>query len=101
MEVLIGSAAVIRERPLAVARKKARWQSQLSKTEAWLGFVQFNTGDSDAALRSYLAALTRLEQLIQKHPEAADLQHDLSGIYAGLGNVLSKRGDKLAARRAF
>jgi tetratricopeptide (TPR) repeat protein len=45
--------------------------------------------------------LTRLEQLIQKHPEAADLQHDLSGIYAGLGNVLSKRGDKLGARRAF
>jgi tetratricopeptide (TPR) repeat protein len=25
----------------------------------------------------------------------------LSGIYVGLGNVLSKRGDKLAARRAF
>jgi tetratricopeptide (TPR) repeat protein len=45
--------------------------------------------------------LTRLEQLIQRHPEAGDLQHDLSGIYAGLGNVLSKRGDKLGARRAF
>jgi len=100
-EALLRSAAVVRDRLLAVDPENARWQSQLSKTEAQLGFVQLNTGDSDAALRSYLAALTRLEQLIQKHPEAADLQHDLSGIYAGLGNVLSKRGDKLGARRAF
>jgi tetratricopeptide (TPR) repeat protein len=58
-------------------------------------------GDTDAALRIYLAAVTRTEQLIPKRPESGDLQHDLSGICIGLGNVLSKRGDKLGARRAF
>ena len=45
--------------------------------------------------------MTRSEQLIQKRPESGDHQHDLSGIYIGLGDVLSKRDDRLGARRAL
>jgi tetratricopeptide (TPR) repeat protein len=100
-EALVRSGAVIRDRLLVIDPENARWQSQLSKSEAQLGFVLLNSGDSEAALKSYFAALTRLERVIQKHPESGDLQHDLSGVYAGLGNVLSKREDKLGARRAF
>jgi len=100
-EALRRSITVIRDRLLTIDAENPRWQTQLCKSEAQLGLALLSTGDSDAALRSYLGALTRSEQLIQKLPEALDLQHDLSGIYIGLGNVLSKRGDKLGAKRAF
>ena len=100
-EALLRSVSVIRDRLLIMDPENPRWQTQLCKSEAQLGLALLSSGDSDAALRSYLGALTRSEQLIQKHPEPLDLQHDLSGIYIGLGNVLSKRGDKLGARRAF
>ena len=100
-EALLRSISVIRDRLLVVDPENPRWQTQLCKSEAQLGLTLLGTGDSDAALRAYLGALTRSEQLIQKRPEAWDLKHDLSGIYVGLGNVLSMRGDKLGARRAF
>jgi tetratricopeptide (TPR) repeat protein len=100
-EALLRSISVIRDRLLAIDPENLRWQIQLSKAEAQLGLALLGIGDSDAALRTYLGAVTRTEQLIPKRPESGDLQYDLSGIYIGLGNVLSKRGDKLAARRAF
>jgi tetratricopeptide (TPR) repeat protein len=100
-EALARSIAVFRDRLLAIDPENPRWQTLLCKSEAQLGFALLGTGDSDAALRAYLRAVTRSEQLIQKRPDSGDLQHDLSGIYIGLGNVLSTRGDKLGARRAF
>jgi tetratricopeptide (TPR) repeat protein len=100
-EALLRSISVIRTRLLAIDPENLRWQTQLSKAEAQLGLALLGTGDTDAALRTYLGAVTRTEQLIPKRPESRDLQYDLSGIYIGLGNVLSKRGDKLGARRAF
>jgi tetratricopeptide (TPR) repeat protein len=100
-EALLRSISVIRDRLLAIDPDNLRWQTQLSKSEAQLGLALLGSGESDAALRIYLGAVTRTEQLIPKRPESGDLQHDLSGIYIGLGNVLSKRGDKLGARRAF
>ena len=100
-EALARSTAVIRDRLLVIDPQNPRWQTLLCKSEAQLGFALLGTGDSDAALRAYLSAVTRSEQLIQKRPDSGDLQHDLSGIYIGLGNVLSQRGDKLGARRAF
>jgi tetratricopeptide (TPR) repeat protein len=100
-EALARSIAVIRDRLLVIDPESPRWQTLLCKSEAQLGFALVGTGDSDAALRAYLSAVTRSEQLIQKRPDSGDLQYDLSGIYIGLGNVLSKRGDKLGARRAF
>lgn len=100
-EALLRSISVIRDCLLAIDPDSLRWQTQLSKSEAQLGLALLGTGDTDAALRAYLGAVTRTEQLIPKRPESGDLQYDLSGIYIGLGNVLSKRGDKLGARRAF
>jgi tetratricopeptide (TPR) repeat protein len=100
-EALARSIAVIRDRLLVIDPENPRWQTLLCKSEAQLGFALLGTGNSDAALRAYLSAVTRSEQLIQKRPDSGDLRHDLSGIYIGLGNVLSKRGDKLGARRAF
>ncbi|MBV8102081.1 MAG: tetratricopeptide repeat protein [Verrucomicrobia bacterium] len=100
-EALLRSISVIRDRLLAIDPENLRWQAQLSKAEAQLGLALLGIGDTDAALRTYLGAVTRTERLIPKRPESGDLQHDLSGIYIGLGNVLSKRGDKLGARRAF
>ena len=100
-EALLRSVTVIRDRLLVIDPENSRWQTQLCKSEAQLGLALLSSGDADGALRSYLGAVTRSEQLIQKRPEALHPQHDLSGIYIGLGNVLSKRGDKLGARRAF
>jgi tetratricopeptide (TPR) repeat protein len=100
-EALARSIAVIRDRLLVIDPENPRWQTLLCKSEAQFGFALLGTGDSDGALRAYLSAVTRSEQLIQKRPESGDLQHDLSGIYIGLGDVLSKRGDRLGARRAL
>jgi tetratricopeptide (TPR) repeat protein len=100
-EALARSMAVIRDRLLVIDPENPRWQTLLCKSEAQFGFALLGTGDSDAALRAYLSAVTRSEQLIQKRPESGDLQHDLSGIYIGLGDVLAKRGDRLGARRAL
>ena len=100
-EALARSIAVIRDRLLVIDPENPRWQTLLCKSEAQFGFALLGTGDSDAALRAYLSAVTRSEQLIQKRPASGDLQHDLSGIYIGLGDVLSKRGDRLGARRAL
>jgi tetratricopeptide (TPR) repeat protein len=100
-EALTRSISVIRDRLLVIDPENQRWQTLLCKSEAQLGFALLGTGDNDAALRDYLTAVTRSEQLIQKRPESGDLQHDLSGIYIGLGDVLAKRGDRLGARRAL
>jgi tetratricopeptide (TPR) repeat protein len=100
-EALARSMAVIRDRLLVIDPENPRWQTLLCKSEAQFGFALLGTGDSDAALRAYLSAVTRSEQLIQKRPDSGDLQHDLSGIYVGLGDVLAKRGDRLGARRAL
>jgi tetratricopeptide (TPR) repeat protein len=100
-EALPRSISVVRDRLLVIDPENPRWQTLLCKSEAQFGFALLGTGDSDAALRAYLSAVTRCEQLIPKRPESGDLQHDLSGIYVGLGDVLSKRGDRLGARRAL
>jgi eukaryotic-like serine/threonine-protein kinase len=100
-EALTRSISLIRDRLLVTEPENPRWQTLLCKTEAQFGIALLSTGDSDAALRAYLSAVTRSEQLIQKRPDSGDLQHDLSGIYVGLGDVLAKRGDRLGARRAL
>jgi tetratricopeptide (TPR) repeat protein len=100
-EALTRGVAVVRDRLLMIDPENPRWQILLCKSEAQFGFALLGAGDSDAALRAYLSAVTRSERLIQKRPESGDLQHDLSGIYIGLGDVLAKRGDRLGARRAL